>query len=109
MSWLKKLRELRKEKNLTQQDLADYLNVSKYTISHWELGESFPPINFLYKLADIFECSIDYLVGRTDEIEVRSSEGHSLTKNESELLKLFNLLDEVRQNKVIGYCYALAN
>ena len=106
---MERLKNLRLSKNFTQKQVANFLGCNQTAIGKYERGELEPNISLLLKLSDIFDCSIDYLVGRTDEIEVRSSEGHSLTKNESELLKLFNLLDEVKQNKVIGYCYALAN
>lgn len=54
--------ELRKEKNLTQRQLAEMLNVSDKTISHWERDESSPDISLLPILADIFSISVDELL-----------------------------------------------
>lgn len=65
----KNLRLLRQTSNLTQAQLATTLNVSRTTISHWELGESEPSIDELIKLADIFSVSTDMLLGRTNDFK----------------------------------------
>lgn len=57
---LKKYRIL---KNLTQEDVAEYLNITPQSVSKWERNESYPDITFLPALANIFETSIDVLVG----------------------------------------------
>ena len=61
-----RLRELRLEKEMTQKNVAQILNVSKMAISHWELGNSEPSIEQLKQLASLFDVSIDYLVGFSD-------------------------------------------
>ena len=58
------LHGLRKDRKLTLKDLADYMNVSTQTIMNWENNIYEPDINNLVKLADFFDVSIDYLVGR---------------------------------------------
>ena len=103
-----KLKDLRTEKNILQKDLAKIVNKSTVCVGDWERGRVEPSIEDLTKLANYFDTSIDYLVGRTDEFELVKNE-NSLSKNESELLSLFKKLDTIKQNKVIGYCYALAN
>lgn len=62
-----KLTELRLAKGLKQQGLAEILGVKNYTVGNWEQGRSEPSIEDLIRLANYFECSIDYLVGREDE------------------------------------------
>ena len=57
------LKKYRIIKNLTQEDVAEYLNVTPQSVSKWERGESYPDITFLPALANIFETSIDLLVG----------------------------------------------
>jgi len=57
------LRRYRAMKNLTQEDIADFLNVTPQSVSKWERGESYPDITFLPALANIFETSIDLLIG----------------------------------------------
>ncbi len=57
------LKKYRLLKNLTQEDVAEYLNITPQSVSKWERGESFPDITFLPALANIFETSIDLLIG----------------------------------------------
>ncbi len=61
-----RLRELRKEKGLTQIELAKILNVSDRSVGFYETGERDPDTETLKKLADYFDVTIDYLLGRSD-------------------------------------------
>ncbi len=61
---MNKLKELRKEKKLTQKDLAQLLNVAPTTYLGYEKGLNEPTIETLCKLADYYQVSLDYLVGR---------------------------------------------
>lgn len=79
-----KLKELRKKYGLTQQNIADKLNVQRTTITNYENGTSEPDIEALNKLADIFNVSIDYLLNRNN-IETTKS---NINKN---LINLINL------------------
>jgi len=54
--------QLRKAKNLTQSELADKLNVTRQSVSKWELGDSFPDISLLTKISEIFGVSVDTLI-----------------------------------------------
>ncbi|MDO4474027.1 MAG: helix-turn-helix domain-containing protein [Eubacteriales bacterium] len=53
----------RKEKGLTQDELAGYIGVSKAAVSKWEIGQSYPDITILPRLASFFNISIDDLIG----------------------------------------------
>lgn len=64
------LRKIRKEKGISQLKLALDLNTNQNTISRYETGEREPGINELIKIADYFNVSIDYLLGRTDNPKV---------------------------------------
>ena len=57
------LRKYRMMKNLTQEDIAEYLGITPQSVSKWERGESYPDITLLPALANIFETSIDLLMG----------------------------------------------
>lgn len=59
------LKELREDKGYIQEQLAGALHVTKATISHYELGTSTPNIDLMIQMADIFDVSLDYLMGRT--------------------------------------------
>lgn len=58
-----KLKKYRMMKSLTQEDVAMYLGITAQSVSKWERGESYPDITFLPALANIFETSIDLLIG----------------------------------------------
>lgn len=62
-----RLKDLREDNDIKQSDIAKYLNVKQNTYSQYENGKREIPINLLWKLADYYNTSIDYLVGRTDK------------------------------------------
>ncbi|ENK0838517.1 helix-turn-helix transcriptional regulator [Clostridium botulinum] len=62
MAFSNKLYSLRKQKGLSQDELGSKLNVSRQTISKWELGETTPELEKLIALGDFFEISLDELV-----------------------------------------------
>ena len=62
-----RLKELREEKEFTQEELGKFLNVSRQTISGYESGSIEPSIANLVKITDIFNISLDYLLCRTKE------------------------------------------
>ncbi|MDD4797806.1 MAG: helix-turn-helix transcriptional regulator [Eubacteriales bacterium] len=63
----KRIRNLRKDQDWTQAQMAAYLRLHQTTYSDYELGNLNIPVSVLCKLADLFGTSIDYLVNRTDE------------------------------------------
>ncbi len=71
----KNLKTLRKKNNLTQEDLADSLAVSRQAVCMWERGERTPKISVLTKIAKTFELSIDHIINRE-----LSSQDHKLKR-----------------------------
>ena len=63
-----RLKELRKNNNLTQNDISRILNISSPQYSLYETGKRQIPVFLLSKLAKFYNTSIDYIVGDTDEI-----------------------------------------
>lgn len=61
-----KLKELRKSKRLTQQDIADFLKIERNSYTRYENESRFPTLSALIKLADFYGVSIDYILGRSD-------------------------------------------
>ncbi len=57
-----KLAMLRKRKNITQEQLAEILGVSRQSVSRWEMDQAFPETEKLIRLAGLFSCSIDFLL-----------------------------------------------
>lgn len=62
-----RLRDLREDHDLTQQQLAALLQTHQTTYSSYELGKLGIPVSALHKLADFYGVSVDYLLGRTDQ------------------------------------------
>lgn len=60
------IRQKRKELNLTQNELAEKLGVTKASVSKWELSQSYPDIQLLPEIAEIFNCTVDELLGCSD-------------------------------------------
>ncbi len=60
------LKSLRLEKNLSRKELAKILSVSERLISYWERGDRECNFDMLIKIADYFDVSLDFLLGRTD-------------------------------------------
>lgn len=67
MEFPERLKALRLEANLTQKDMADKFNISQQAYAKWELESANPTKNVITKLASIFNVSVDYLVGKTDQ------------------------------------------
>ena len=88
------LRNRRRAANMSQKELGDKLNVVQGTIASWEKGRNEPSIAMLIQLADIFDCTLDELVGHTEmsqDIAESSSllyEFRQLTAEERRLIGL---------------------
>ena len=63
----KRLMALRKEKGISQADLGEILGVTRWSVLNYEAGKNRPDYDGLIALADFFDVSLDYLVGRRDE------------------------------------------
>ena len=57
-----KIQRLRKETGLSQEALAEKINVTRQTVSKWECNQSSPDLDFIAQLSDIFNVSADYLI-----------------------------------------------
>lgn len=62
-----RLKELREEHHLTQEQLADKIATKKQTLSRYEKNQREPGINIITRIANFFEVSIDYLAGRKNQ------------------------------------------
>lgn len=69
----KRLKQCRKDKKLTQSQVAIYCNITEKTYQNYELMTREPKLEILVRMADFFDVSLDYLAGRTDEKKVNRS------------------------------------
>lgn len=90
-----KIREYRLENGLSQDELAQKINVKNYTIGNWERKRAEPSLCDLIKLADVLNVTIDELVGRenygTGNVEII---GEKLTNDENEILAVYRALNK---------------
>ena len=70
---MNRFREFRKARGLSQAQLAEIIRVDQTAVSKWELGKSFPDMEIAMRVADFFKCSVDYLLGRTDDPQTEKS------------------------------------
>lgn len=66
MSFGTNIKKIRQDNNLTQEELAKRINTSRSNIANYENDKNMPSIDILEKLSEIFNCSIDYLLGKSD-------------------------------------------
>jgi len=85
-----KLKDIREDNDISQEEMAKYLNIPRSTYSMWEIGISIIPLLYLCKLSDYFNFSVDYILGLTNN---RSSK--NLIKG-FEIKTLGNNLKEIR-------------
>ena len=86
-----KLYELRKAKKLSQEELAERLNVARQTISKWETGATTPDTNNLIELSNIFEISIDEFVGKNVKQE-EENENKKINKKKIIIISILILI-----------------
>lgn len=93
----KRLKELRHEKNLLQKDIANYLNISTSAYGYYEQGKRNLDSDTIKSLADFFNVSTDYLLGRTDNKEDYTSRESELNNNSDEFQNYGELETKIRQ------------
>lgn len=99
----KKICSLRKEHNMTQVELADQLGISYQAVSNWERGNSMPDIGKLPELADIFNISIDALIGEKSvliEAALNNELVACITQNEISVDELDSTLPLLKPSQV---------
>ena len=91
MEFHEKLQELRKQKNLTQEELSEILFVSRTAISKWESGRGYPSIDSLKAIAKFFGVTIDELLSNRELICIAEKDSHQKTQHMRDLI--FGLID----------------
>ena len=102
-----RLKQLRKEKGLTQVTLAETLGVSKGTVAMWETGKRMPGFDMLARLSELFDKRVDYIIGTSEdhrsatliEEEVAQLGEWAVEEDYEDMLRKYALLDEY------GLCY----
>jgi transcriptional regulator with XRE-family HTH domain len=96
-----KIQELRKENDVSQKQLANFLGISQGNLCDWEKGRSEPDIAMLVALSNYFNVSIDYIVGRSDDYGIIKKTENFSKENEL-VLKFYNSLNTRAQEHFVG-------
>ncbi len=97
---VKNLRKLRINRGISQQQLADVMGTTQQSVNKYENHNVEPDISALIKLADYFETSIDYLVGRNSSVEQNIVEEVEPTKEESALIRNYRHLSKDEKESI---------
>ena len=91
----KRIKELRKEAGMTQQQLGDKLNVTKGSICSYENGTRMASIDVLVEIANLFKVDLDYLIGTDSYVVSDNEDGYGLRMAKEEI----NLIIELRKHR----------
>lgn len=105
-----RLKQLRKEKGMTQIDLAKALGVSNGTVAMWETGKRKPSFEMFDRLTEVFEKRLDYIIGASDDASpLKVGEGEAVVTGNwvvqeeyEDVMRKFSLLDDFGQKTVAG-------
>lgn len=94
MNYLTTLKDLRKEKGISQETIANELHISQKAYSYYERGEREPSIKTLIDIADFFNVTIDYILGR------ETKKFYSLENEERNIIDKYKKLNNVNKAKI---------
>jgi len=97
-----RIAELREKHQLTQEELAKQLSISRASLSHYEKNRRVPDYDTVKKIADFFQVTVDYLIGRTDHPHSVPNENiqlfeKSLELSDEKILEKFTLMVDGRE------------
>lgn len=103
-----RLKDLRKEKGMTQIELATALGVSSGTIAMWETGKRKPSFEMFEKLTQVFDKRIDYILGTSDDptpaklndMEVAQLGNWAMQEEYEDVMRKYSLLDDFGQKTI---------
>ena len=107
-----RLKELRIEKNLTQDQVATAIKTSRTNIGRWEKGENEPGATYIIELANFFQCSADFLLSRSDDlgnVTIKKDSSNGLSPEEESLISNFRTLPREERIQTAEYVQFLAN
>ncbi len=101
MNFANKLYELRKQNNMTQEQLAEKLNVSRQSVSKWESGAAYPEMDKLLAISKLFNCPLDVLTGDSElKCEQEEKKGY-FNKFLDTINKLFCMFTKLKFNDLL--------
>lgn len=104
---MENLRKIREKRNLNQLKVATDNEITQESISKYENGIAFPSKDILIRLADYFNCSVDYLLDRTDNPKINTKIVNKENEYIENLIFRIKKLSDDNKNKLEGYLKAL--
>lgn len=105
---MNRLKELRKNRGVTQTEIAGFIGISQNSYSYWENGKVKIDNASIVKLADYFNVSVDFLLGREEQKNIIERPPYDVTdKQLIDLVKLYGVLTEIQKAQVLGYVIGL--
>ncbi len=101
MEFSEKLLTLRKAKTLTQEELAEKLNVSRQSVSKWESGQAVPELDKIVAISTVFDVTTDYLL-KSSEIDDLSVKTEMLEKQQEQMLAREKRQQKIRECVLYG-------
>ncbi|RHQ56069.1 XRE family transcriptional regulator [Dorea sp. AF24-7LB] len=100
------LKKLRKEKGITQEQLAETLSVSGRTVSRWETGNNMPDISILVDIADYYDISIPEIISGERKSEMMNEEERKIAKTMSDYAttEKEKIFKEMKLQSIMGVC-----
>lgn len=105
MKYGERLKKLRNRKGFSQKELTDRLNLNRSTYARYELCQTQPDFDTLDKLANFYDVTVDYLLGRSNDPELTEEQ----QKEYNELEEIIESLPEDEKKKVINMIKAYAD
>ncbi|XEC92648.1 helix-turn-helix domain-containing protein [Paenibacillus tarimensis] len=91
-----RLRELRLKKNMSQEEVARHIGITRSAYSHYEINNRQPVYDTLIKLAHLFEVSLDYMIGGD------TSKQDGIAPDTFEIIRLLNNMDQEQRKRSIA-------
>ena len=91
---MNKIRECRIKSGLSQKEVALTLGIKGPSVSLWETGDTFPSVENLIKLADLYNVSVDELLGRATSAEIIAMQAAGISLDEKHILLLYRALSD---------------
>ena len=91
MNISEEIKKQRLKRNWTQEQLAEILNVSRPTISSWEVGRNYPDLETIVAISDLFEISLDELLRGDKKMLEQITDDTKIRKSQTKKIKLFSV------------------
>lgn len=99
---IENLKYLRQKNGMSQKQLAECIGVSQQSVNKYENHAVEPDITTLKRMAEVFDTSVDFLIGHTEvERKIESVEAHDLNRREAELIALWRALSESERESLL--------